>query len=451
MFLKMHRKSRQFLGSLVSVTGLLALAVPGNALSSGLGAGSDTVRVKISEPPPTGKVILGLEDVLHLTLTNNPRIGSADSAVRAQQGRMLQAGLLPNPSLSLDLENIGISGADFADEDLQASFLIGQRIELGGQRGLRKQVEHHQTRLARSDYEKVRLTIITETTIAFAEALAQQILLQLAQEQTRIAQELLKAVQLQVFNGAVSSAEVPRAEVEVSLQQIETVSRSRSLRAAFRRLASMWGENSFTYSRLRGTFNSSQPLASLETFIGLLGTSFKEERLKIEIDRAQSVIALEDSRRIPDIELGMGPKYFTGSDIWGLQMGVEFSLPIFDRNQGRRLEARAEFDTIRDAGRDERMRAYRDLIRSYENMSIAHHEAETLSDIVIPQARKAYMAMRRAHREGAIELTSVLDAQRSLFLLESRLVEAKKAYQISLARTNLVVGGPATRDLKEEK
>jgi cobalt-zinc-cadmium efflux system outer membrane protein len=132
-------------------------------------------------------------------------------------------------------------------------------------------------------------------------------------------------------------------------------------------------------------------------------------------------------------------------------MGVEFSLPIFDRNQGRRLEARAEFETIRDAGRDERMRAYRDLIRSYENMSIAHHEAKILSDRVIPQARDAYTAMRREHREGAIELTSVLDAQRSLFLLESRLVEAQKAYQISLARTHLVVGGPATRDLKEEK
>jgi cobalt-zinc-cadmium efflux system outer membrane protein len=451
MFLKNYRKSRWLLGRLVSVAGLLILAVPGNALSSAPGADTGTDSAKISETATTPKTILGLSDVLHLALTNNPRIGSAYSAIRAQQGRMLQAGLLPNPSFSLGLENIGISNADFADEDLQASFLIGQRIELGGQRGLRQQVEHHQARLAQSDYEKVRLTIITETTIAFAEALAQQILLQLADEQTRVAQELLKAVQLQVLNGAVSSAEIPRAEVEVSLQAIETASRSRSLRAAFRRLASMWGEHSFSYSRLRGVLDSSQPLASLETFIALLGTSFKEERLTIDIDRAQSVIALEDSRRIPDLQLGMGPKYFAGSDIWGAQIGVEFSLPIFDRNQGGRLEARAEFDAIQDAGRDEKMIAYRELIRSYEDMSIAHHEAKILSDRVIPQARDAYTAMRREHREGAIELTSVLDAQRSLFLLESRLVEAQKAYRISLARAHLVVGGPATRDLKEKK
>jgi len=451
MFLKARRKHCRLLWLVASAAGSLALVVPAGAFASVLGTGTGKAPAEVLQTPPTPTSILGLADVLHLALSNNPRTGAAYAEVRAQQGRMLQAGLLPNPSFLLDLENIGIRNTNLGAENLEASFVLGQRLEIGGQRGFRKQVEYHRTRLAQSDYQKARLTVITETTVAFAEALAQQMLLQLSEEQTRIAKELLKAVRLQVLNGAVSSAEIPMAEVEVSLQEIETVKRSRSLRAAFQSLASMWGEDSFAYSRLRGAFNVSKPLPSLEHLTELLGKSLKEERFAIDIDRAQSLMALEKSRRIPDIQLGMGPKYFSGSDIWGLQMGVKFSLPIFDQNQGGRAAAKAEFDAIQDTARDERMRVYRELIRGYREMSIAHHEAQALGDRVIPQARNAYKAMRRAHREGAVGLTSVLDAQRSLFLLESRLVEAQMAYQISLARTNFVVAGSDVGDPKERK
>ena len=449
MFLRPRRKHCRLVRRAASVAFFVVLVVPAGGFSSVLGTGSGMAPAGVLQTPPIPKAILGLADVLHLALTNNPRTGAAYAAVRAQQGRMLQAGLLPNPSFFLDLENIGIKNTKLGAENLEASFVLGQRLEIGGQRGFRKQVEYHRTRLVQSDYHKARLAVILETTVAFSEALAQQMLLQLSEKQTRIAKELLKAVQLQVLNGAVSAAEIPRAEVEVSLQEIETVKRSRSLRTAFRSLASMWGEDSFAYSRLRGVFDASKPLPILEDLIDMLGKSLKEERIAIDIDRAQSVIELENSRRIPDIQLGMGPKYFSGSDIWGLQMGVAFSLPIFDQNQGGRIAARAEFDAIQETARDERMRLYRELIRGYREMSIAHHEAEALSDRVIPQARNAYKAMRRAHLEGAIGLTSVLDAQRSLFLLQSRLVEAQLAFRISLARTNFVVAGSDLGDPKE--
>jgi cobalt-zinc-cadmium efflux system outer membrane protein len=448
MFFTVYKKYCERLWLFWVLIGLLTLAGPGFAAPSVEDLGHRPGR--ISETPAGDKAILGLEDVLNLVFLNNPRLGSAYSAIRAQQGRMLQAGLLPNPTLSLELENIGTSNTGLADESFETSFLLGQLIEIGGQRGFRKDVAHHSTRSAQSDYAEVRLAIIAETMIAFSESLAQQISLKQAEEKTEIARALLGAVRIQVDNGAISAAEIPRAEIEVSLQEIEVANRARSLRAAFRRLASLWGADAFNFSRLRGVLDSSEPLPSLENFTSLLETSVKQKKLVIDIDRARSVMALEDSRRIPDLRLGLGPKYFSGNDVWGLQMGFEFPIPVFDRNQGARMAARAELAAAQDKQRGAKMASLRDLIRAHEAMSNAHDEAATLAQKVIPQARDAYAAMRWAHREGAVGLTDVLDAQRSLFLLQSRLVEVQKIYRISRTQTHLIVSGPALKDPQEE-
>ena len=448
MFFTVYKKYCERLWLFWVLIGFLTFAGPGFAAPTGKDQGHRPRE--ISKSPAGHKAILGLEDVLNLVFVNNPRLGSAYSAIRAQQGRMLQAGLLPNPTLSLEFENIGISNTGLADESFETSFLLGQLIQIGGQRGFRKDVEHHSTRLAQSEFQEIRLGIIAETMIAFSEALAQQISLQQAEGKKKIAKALLEAVRIQVNNGATSAAEVPRAGIEVSLQEIEVANRSRSLRAAFRRLALLWGADAFNFSRLRGVLDSSEPLPSLENFTSLLETSIKQKKLVIDIDRARSVLALEDSRRIPGLRLGLGPKYFSGNDVWGLHMGFEVPLPVFDRNQGSRMAARAELAAAQDKQRGAQLASLRDLIRAYEAMSNAHDEAATLAQKVIPQAREAYAAMRWAHSEGAVGLTNVLDAQRSLFLLQSRLVEVQKIYQISRTQTHLIVSGPALKDPQEE-
>ena len=57
-----------------------------------------------SEVNPTGT--LTLREALRLTLLQNPSLAASDTAIRAAEGRLLQAGLRPNPVIFTENENL---------------------------------------------------------------------------------------------------------------------------------------------------------------------------------------------------------------------------------------------------------------------------------------------------------------------------------------------------------
>ena len=70
---------------------------------------------------------LTLADLQHVAQQHNPTLAQAQSAVRAAQGRYLQAGLYPNPEVGYSGEEIGSEGKS----GLQGS-VVSQEIVTGG-------------------------------------------------------------------------------------------------------------------------------------------------------------------------------------------------------------------------------------------------------------------------------------------------------------------------------
>src|SRR5262245_55603092 len=83
---------------------------------------------------------LTLADAHALVLARSPELASVASEVRARESHALQEGLLPNPELRTDLENVGGSGDREEFEETETTVRLSQRIELGGKRGKRRRV-----------------------------------------------------------------------------------------------------------------------------------------------------------------------------------------------------------------------------------------------------------------------------------------------------------------------
>ena len=397
------------------------------------------------------KAILGLNDVLKLALDRNPQLSAARSKIVVRQAQAQQVALLPNPTLSVQLQNVGVSESAFPDEGLEATLFLQQVIELGGKRGHRGSVHDSRVRAAEADMDIARLQVIADTTVAFIDALAQQQALGIAEEKTQLAEELLRAVRLLVKKGAISGAEIPRAEVEVLLQKSETRRKGRALRESFVRLATMWGAEDFAYSRLRGNLEIQGDVPTWPRLVSMLERSPQQERWDVEIEQSQFAVKLENARRIPNIQLGVGPKYFDSNDEWGLQLGLSMALPVFNRNQGARRESVAHLARAREEQEDSRLELRRRLSLSRETMLMSYDEARALEEEILPRAREAYDEIRRGHVEGAFELTAVLDAQRSLFVLQSRLLEAQRSYRVAQARAEQLVGESILTHLGDER
>ena len=436
------KKSTTNLRELFSALGLLAaLAAPLPLLAAE--HQDSTAHDPLSSPVPSVNVekpALSLPAVLQLALNHNPRLSSSRSALRVHQARAEQSGLLPNPTLSMGLENVGISSPTAADEGLEATLFIEQLIELGDKRNLRTAFQNSGVRVAEAEITLARLEIVAETTVAFVQAMSQQLAFGLSEEKTRLAQELLAAVRLLVEKGAISYAEIPRAEVEVLLQQSATRNKAHALCKSRARLATMWGADRFEYPGLSGSLALRTGVPSWLALKSMLEKSPQRKLWDLEIEQSRLAVDVEDAARIPDVRLGMGPKYFKENDEWGLQLGFSVALPVFDRNQGARRESQAHLSRTREDRLSWELKVQRRISEFHEAMLLSYDEARALQEEIIPRAQEAYEATRTAHIEGASSLTAVLDAQRSLFVLQSRLLEAKRAYLVAQAHTELLVG-----------
>ena len=385
---------------------------------------------------------LTLRDALALALKQSPELASFSWKTRAREARALQAGLRPNPIFLAEVENIGGSGPKDGVDSAETTLLLSQLIELGGKRAKRRSLGEFEVKVAEWEYEAARLGVVAETTAAFVDALARQEAVRLADDQIRLAEGVLQAVKAQVRAGAVSSAEVPRAELEVTKEQIERRLRVRALRAAYVRLATAWGEIEPTFETLAGDLSAVLPIPLEAELVGRLSTTPALARWQAEVTKRRAAIELEDAGRIPDVTLGLGPRHFNDTKDWALVVGVEVPIPVFDRNQGARRASRNQLARSREEQRSAELRLRRALARAYQGLASATEEVAALRNEAIPTAERAYEAMKRAQRQGALRFTEVLDAQRSLFALRTQLLAALASYHLSRAQTEALVGGP---------
>jgi cobalt-zinc-cadmium efflux system outer membrane protein len=385
---------------------------------------------------------LTLGDALALALKQSPDLASFSWEIRARESRALQAGLRPNPIFRVDAENIGGPGPLGGIESVETTLLLSQLIELGGKRAKRRSLGEFQVKVAEWDYEAARLAVIAETTAAFVDALAGQEAIRLAGDQIRLAEDVLRAVKAQVRAGALSSAAVPHVELALTKQQIDRRSRVRALRTAYVRLATAWGASEPTFKTLAGDLDILLPIPLEAELVERMSASPELARWRAEVTKRRAAIELEDARGIPDVTLGLGPRHFNNTSDWALVIGLEVPIPVFDRNQGARQASRSQLARSRVDQQSVKLRLRRALARSYQGLASASEEAAALREQAIPIAERALEETRHAQRQGALHFTEVLNAQRSLFELRTRLVVALATYHLSRAQTETLIGGP---------
>ena len=95
---------------------------------------------------PTG--VITLRDAAAFALVNNPELRAFYLEIRAAEARKLQAGLLPNPKIGVEVEEFGGTDERRGFDSAETRIELGQLIELGGKRSKRVRVASLEESLA---------------------------------------------------------------------------------------------------------------------------------------------------------------------------------------------------------------------------------------------------------------------------------------------------------------
>ena len=182
-----------------------------------------------------------LESAIERVLQESPRVKAASSAREAADATRKQAGLWYNPEIGLMTENVGGSGIYKGTDAAETTLGVTQRIELGGKRSSRIDAANETSAIGRIDELRSRATLIHDTKVAYANAVAAQEMLTLAGEQKALAKELSGEVGERVNAAREPIIQARKAEITTATAEVAHMRATREAGHARHVLSSLWG------------------------------------------------------------------------------------------------------------------------------------------------------------------------------------------------------------------
>ena len=415
-------------------------AMAGHGLAAGAGASAGVQE-------PWGE--LTLRQALELGLAGNPDLAAFSWEVRSGDARIQQAGLRPNPELTVDLENFLGSEPSRKFETLETTLSISQLVELGGKRAARIGLASSEKEVSRWDYEAKRADVATEVAKSFVDVISAQDRLTLAEEMARLAKEVLNSVAARVAAGKISPVEETKASVAWSISGIDLERAKLALEGARKRLAATWGSAANPmFSKAVGQLDRLTSIPPQEVLADRISRNPDVARWAAEIEQRRAVLAQDRAERIPNVTINAGIRRFRELEDTTFVAGATIPIPIFHRNQGKILESQyriSKAEREREAAGNKVLAALSD---AYQALATGYAEATTLKSAVLPGAQSAFEATSEGFRQGKFGYLEVLDAQRTLFEARGRYVEALSSYHKAVADTERLIGGELGEPVK---
>jgi cobalt-zinc-cadmium efflux system outer membrane protein len=416
--------------------------------SSGIGAETPTLNAerekslpdKFEREPVAKDGVLTLQQAISLALAHNPELKASSWEVRALEGRVFQAGRLPNPEIAVETENFGGSGDLAGFDAAETTVQLSQLIELAGKRPKRQKLSALERDVAGRDYTVKRADVLARVTLAFVDVLSAQERQALMEELLHLAEEGFNSTAERVKAGKVSPVEEIKAKVALSSAQIDLKQAGYELKGSWSRLSETWGGTTPTFQKAQGDIDSVLPVPPFEELEGLVFQNPDIARWAAAIDQHRAGVELEEAKGIPDLRVSLGTKYHHESDDRAFIVGVSIPLPIFDRNRGGVLEARNQLSKTQEESKAARSRIINTLGERYQALSSAFAEITALQSDVLPGAQTAFEASREGYRYGKFTYLDMLDAQRTLIAVKLRYINALTTYHKAVTEVERLIG-----------
>ena len=415
-------RSRTCGWALCSAVALAMIPSPVPAQAAGQGA---TVPAR-----PDG---LTLETAIRRALSAAPQTAVASARRESLAAVREVAGMKPQPSVDLTVENFGPPMGNLYDE-LQITGTYSQRIERGGKRQARVNVASRDIEVAQAEAIVARLDLIKTVQQGFVEVQAAEAAIAVARERVAIATELEREVMRRVGSARDPIFAGTRARTAVTAARVDLELAVHARDAAIRRLAMLWGGP------------PEAPATSVTAFLDLRspdvpGTPSPADLAVIEarIARAGAAVDLQRSNAARDPTVFAGPRIISTRAI-GAVAGV--SMPLGGRRlaQARIAEADAERRRAEAELAVERHNRERAIALAAEKVEEARHEALAIRDDVIPGAQRTLEQVRFGYNRGFFSFADVSAAQTIAVDARSRVIEAARRYHEARAELDRLTG-----------
>lgn len=382
---------------------------------------------------------MGLEQLQQLTRENHPGIRSASAAVETARGKMIQAGLPPNPNFGYEADTVRTAFTNgYHGAYIQQTIITARKLGLAAEAAA---VDHANANL---ELRKTWYTAISEVRRQYFNTLVARQRLQLAEALYQLSERAYQTQIELVRAGDAAPYEPLQLRVLTTQAKATLIQAQQDAIAAWRSLAAATGVPSLQPAKLEGRIDCQVPSIEYDSALSrLLALHTDLQTARNLVGRNRTLVTLADRTPIPDINAGVVLQrdytFNPGTTTYNIVLGG--ALPVFDRNQGNRVAARAElvraaqsvadtenqlisqlapafakYQANRELASSFRTDALADQVRAYRGIYQRYHTDPTgisFNDIIVAQQTLAatltqYLTILQAQWQGTVEVGELL-------------------------------------------
>ncbi|MFN3987874.1 MAG: efflux transporter outer membrane subunit [Rhodocyclaceae bacterium] len=379
-----------------------------------------------------------LETLIDLALTASPDLAVATERVVQAELAVRSTGASLFPAVNLNLATTGreANRSSAAGDSSSAGLAMSYEIDVWGSNLLALQGSRAQLAATRYDYEATRLSLLSGVVNAYTQVLAQRARIAIAQENLAIAERLFGIVEARYRNGAASALDVSRQRATVMSARDALLPLEAQERQNLRALAILTGQLPQGFD-IQGVDLYALAVPELAPALPgeLLARRPDLAAAEARLASADANIAVARAALFPlKLSVGLGSTLSSGEfGLLGLgsptqvaSLSLSLVQAIFD---GGRLQAQV---ATTESARRQLVENYRatvlaalkevdDALSGVERSRIQEGSQREIRD----EYAEALRLSELRYREGSDSLSTLLDAQRSLFSAEDNLLQQR--------------------------
>lgn len=384
---------------------------------------SDAPDAPTGSPSPTT-----LAELESLALENNPTLSQSAARVSAAQGRYVQGGLYPNPSVGYIGDEIGNSGYGG-----QQGVFVGQRIITAKKLQLNRAAAAQEIDQAEWAWQAQQQRVVNDVRASHYELLVARRAVELQEQLLKIGQQGVKAAEALRGAKEVSRADLLQAQVEAEAAAIQVENARNRYKAASRKLTAIVGVPTLDLRRLQDDLDGEMTKLTWDATLERLLTQSPElAQAQAGVERARWLLQRECAGRVPDIDALASVKYdySTQNTIAGISLGMP--LPVFDRNQGNIRRAQAELTAAENEVQRLELQLRKRLAAVFQRYENAQQQVDRYSRNVLPTAKESLDLIVSGYRQGEFPYLTLLTAQRTYFRVSLTYLESLRDLRSNL-------------------
>ncbi|MCK6552301.1 TolC family protein [Myxococcota bacterium] len=376
-------------------------------------------------------------------LARRPELLRIDALIRAERERAARADALPDPSLSLGIQNDGFTSIEIGEmETSYLSIMASQTFPWPGKRGLRGDVARLGVDRAALDVVRARLTTEADVRRGYVALLLVRDRRALLAELRGLWLQSEQAAKARYEAGEGAQSDLLRAQLErarLVKQEWALSAEERTIVQALNRLRARPVDTPIATAERLDALPDPELGALADELADALATSPELAAARLAILRASKSTALAEKERFPDVGVSLG--VMPRGDLppmW--QANVSFTLPIFAASKQDR--AIAESRILEEA---EGQGASAIELALAERVEARAVELRTLLDTVqlfrkglLVQARATADSTLAQYRVGRVTFASVLEANAGYVADRDELLRTiADAQRVAIARAEV--------------